>query len=758
MVVLFFLLLSLTEKQVLDVRTPLLQIAPASLKEFYIFNFEEVEMAVDSFPQVRCINYSRADAASELIVQWEYLLLNTTTCMEEVPQTSMEISWNASNASHNMNDSNDSSSWNASNESNGNISVWIARPCVESIWIPFENTSFRDQNRRPGSVRLSAFSFQPSSSHKFRAVATSQGIAAVLGPVVVEPENSTDGMTLYAAGDAEQIINSVDVLLASPDVDWDGRSPTASLLTALEALKISPFERICESCEAWLLLLTVATGILDPRPEALEKMTQILVATVDAESSQSDLQSDLQSDSLNRAADLLENLCQMALESPEAGVESTVATAMLEAVSTFNEGGRRRSPSETESEPGALLESTKYTEKMERLASKVATAAHAKLSVGESKFLSGALNTLSRPQGVNLQLISSSTFALSSSGLTSDRLFMPPNPFPSRETFPSRESSRRLQAQSCGNVAITATYWLRSNPYTWASGSKGMNQYVSTDATVGVLEFDMCGLPLSFNETILERTLRLGRIALPARRAPPRGFEWDVACARLWHVPEIRWSEMEQAWIMNGVEVQRPVYWDDVEVSCVIYEADGNGTSFTAFFFPVELSTTTTTVEWTYPTYTTFEIPPLPPVYVISCNESLLPEPPEKDKTWNCTKPGEGQECRAICRGFPDQMTSVTCLKGQSSLEWFVTNVCPVFTTTTLDMTIDTPADNAILSTVLVFVFILIFLCSAGIFALMAYGLYKFTMNESKSRISSVKISPEVEIAIASASDTVGPL
>lgn len=224
----------------------------------------------------------------------------------------------------------------------------------------------------------------------------------------------------------------------------------------------------------------------------------------------------------------------------------------------------------------------------------------------------------------------------------------------------------------------------------------------------------------------------------------------------LWHVPDIRWSETEQAWIMNGVEVHRPVYWDDVEVSCVIYEADGNGTSFTAFFFPVELSTTTTTVEWTYPTYTTFEIPPLPPVYVISCNESLLPEPPEKDKTWNCTKPGEGQECRAICRGYPDQMTSVTCLKGQSSLEWFVTNVCPVFTTTTLDMTIDTPADNAILSTILVFVFILIFLCSAGIFALMAYGLYKFTMNDSKSRVSSVKISRE-ETAMASA-DKVVPL
>jgi hypothetical protein len=52
-------------------------------------------------------------------------------------------------------------------------------------------------------------------------------------------------------------------------------------------------------------------------------------------------------------------------------------------------------------------------------------------------------------------------------------------------------------------------------------------------------------------------------------------------------------------------------------------------------------------VEWTYPTYTTFEIPPLPPVYVISCNSSLLPEPP-LGSCWHCTKPGEGQECRAV--------------------------------------------------------------------------------------------------------------
>ena len=51
----------------------------------------------------------------------------------------------------------------------------------------------------------------------------------------------------------------------------------------------------------------------------------------------------------------------------------------------------------------------------------------------------------------------------------------------------------------------------------------------------------------------------------------------------------VRWSPAEMAWITSGVEVQRPVYWDDVEVSCVIYEAEGNGTAFTALFVPVEV-------------------------------------------------------------------------------------------------------------------------------------------------------------------------
>ena len=56
--------------------------------------------------------------------------------------------------------------------SNMSDSIMIARACVKAIWQPLENSSFRDENPRPGSLRLPAFSFQPGGSHQFRAVAT----------------------------------------------------------------------------------------------------------------------------------------------------------------------------------------------------------------------------------------------------------------------------------------------------------------------------------------------------------------------------------------------------------------------------------------------------------------------------------------------------------------------------------------------------------------------------------------------------------
>ena len=127
-------------------------------------------MSVDVFPQVRCFNYS-TQAEPSLMVQWEYLIFNDTICMEEVSRIRLETPQNASeNLTNSSNDSNESNDeYIAVTET-----ILVPRPCIRPVWIPLANTSFRDENRRPGSLRVPAFSFQPNSSHQFRAAATFQ--------------------------------------------------------------------------------------------------------------------------------------------------------------------------------------------------------------------------------------------------------------------------------------------------------------------------------------------------------------------------------------------------------------------------------------------------------------------------------------------------------------------------------------------------------------------------------------------------------
>jgi hypothetical protein len=91
---------------------------------------------------------------------------------------------------------------------------------------------------------------------------------------------------------------------------------------------------------------------------------------------------------------------------------------------------------------------------------------------------------------------------------------------------------------------------------------------------------------------------------------------------------------------------------------------------------------------------------------------------------------------------FPLDDLSKTCLKTgyPSSIHWLVI-ISPV----KLQF-----GDVARFQTHPNQVFIIIFCCSFGICALMAYGLYKFTMNEkSKSRISSMQPQPVEDMAAA---------
>lgn len=73
-------------------------------------------------------------------------------------------------------------------------------------------------------------------------------------PLGIALKIAVDPQASYTARDAERILNTVDALLSSPDVAWDG-SPTPSLLTALEVFGrfYSPYGRW------WFMLLYLGT-------------------------------------------------------------------------------------------------------------------------------------------------------------------------------------------------------------------------------------------------------------------------------------------------------------------------------------------------------------------------------------------------------------------------------------------------------------------------------------------------------------------
>ncbi|CAJ1386495.1 unnamed protein product [Effrenium voratum] len=517
--------------------------------------------------------------------------------------------------------------------------------------------------------------------------------AAVLGPVVasedVALQEVADALEAsFTSRDADRILNTVDAVLLS--------SRGSALFT-----------------EPLLGALEVALGIMEPSADGLEKMGQVVASLVGGSGgARSGAPQVVNKSQLSRAADLLQSCVGLAAVQP-AGLSDAVAVSVLEALSGVNDGNRLG-----DNTTGDTSEAVNFTGRVEALADVVAQGLLSRLHLGESLSLSGVFEG----SGLSLQVSWRNPLTVPATGFDYGDLLLPASLF-------QNEFGRRLQDMTCTSLVAKATYWHRSNPYTWADPMKGVNQYVFANGTVADMELSLCGSPFFFNETEPERAMRVRTVWLPPQPPPPPGFRMEVACAR--------WSVADQAWLMTGVEVERPVYWDAVDVTCIAYVG---AAAYTALYIPVEVTTSTTTEQWTHPTYTTFEVPPLPPVYIVSCNESLLP--PDPGQGWNCTKPGEGQECRSACKGYPDMMTSMTCLKGSDSLEWFVTNICPDFFTTTLDVTVKVPSEDVVLGMVLIFLWILMFTCSAAILALFAYGVYKFVMYERPKPTSRARIAP----------------
>lgn len=510
-----------------------------------------------------------------------------------------------------------------------------------------------------------------------------EGVASVLGPVVSEPaflsaRETTNALKVAAASsNADRILNAVDAALSVPVSD----SFESSLLEAME----------------------VAASVVAPSPEALEKMSYAVSSVVQGGRTGMGLL--VNKSQLSQAAGLLDSCIDLALESPESGVGVNLGVAMLEGISSVNLGARMGQNS-------SLNESANLSTTLETLTSKLADASLALMRLGESK----SMTSSDGDSGMALELSRITTMNFRG-GLAYGRLSAP------RKV---ELLTRRLQManESCDApdaLDVKLTFWQRNNPYSWADPAKAMNRLVTPNNTVAVLQLELCGSPVTFNDTDPDAAVEVRDIDLPAKPPPVWGYWLDVACAR--------WSPRDQSWVFDGVEVKQPVYNDDVKVTC---RAFYGGAAYAAVWLPVEVTTSTTTLEWTYPAYTTFFVPSLPPVYVVSCNETLLPDPPAG--SWDCTKPGEGQECRAPCFGFPNNIFSMTCLKGADSLEWFTTNFCPVFSTTTTYEEVRIPAEEAVTGGLLIFVWVVLVTCSAGVAALVAYGGYRFAQKEQRRR------------------------
>ena len=211
--------------------------------------------------------------------------------------------------------------------------------------------------------------------------------------------------------------------------------------------------------DAVLDALQLAVSILEPSPVALEKLCQVLATAPGGEAL--------------RAAEVLDAAVKLAVSGR--ALQGFVALAMLEALDDGRTSGHS------------------FSKKALDVASQLAEASK-QLSEGEL-FLSG----VSQGRGVALQLVARPLSELVTRSLEIERLYMPPSLLV--------PASRRLQG--CTELDIKITYWTRSNPYAWAELPRGMNQYVLEDATVAVLQLEACGSPLSFNESIPDRALRL---------------------------------------------------------------------------------------------------------------------------------------------------------------------------------------------------------------------------------------------------------
>lgn len=264
----------------------------------------------------------------------------------------------------------------------------------------------------------------------------------VLGPVVTPPadvsqEDLTNALAeSQTSGDPSQVLASVQVVMSLSGQAEGSESVTTAALDALVSV----------------------TQMDSADDETLQQLgasvTQVVATgTTNAES-------------LSKAGNILQSCLDLATTS-EGGLSAAVGSSVLEGIAAIGETSSSLEAGEVKS----------VSAQMVSLISNLGAATLISLQTGATQ----EINSLDESgEGIKMAVSKPSTSEVATSGLQLNQLSIAAAAF----------SGRRLD--SCKDLAVQVTEWLKSNPYSYAQSVQGSDGTVSSNADVFSVEVDFC--------------------------------------------------------------------------------------------------------------------------------------------------------------------------------------------------------------------------------------------------------------------------
>eukprot|EP00931_Biecheleriopsis_adriatica_P081955 TRINITY_DN5531_c0_g1_i1.p1 TRINITY_DN5531_c0_g1~~TRINITY_DN5531_c0_g1_i1.p1 ORF type:complete len:1776 (+),score=284.31 TRINITY_DN5531_c0_g1_i1:104-5431(+) len=547
------------------------------------------------------------------------------------------------------------------------------------------------------------------------------GSAWAIGPVVSEPVGGLSGEAVtgllnsaYTSGDASKIMDVAASLVSVQSIGTDSglnvEEMSNSVLTALEA----------------------ATLVMEVSPDSVQQLANVLSSAVQLGGGAAT--------NLSRAANVLDS-CLETVASSDSGIDKAVGDSLMESVFFINKGigaGQNLSAMTVEERQEALMKRRTLIEEVQQLSTKVGNLVASTLALGASREIGFAA---ADGATANMRVTSGDPSEGLRTGFVAAGFKLPASLL-QRKLDVDKRASRRLQSrkknnkpvpksvvETCPSFGLLRTRWVKGNPYSWASPSLDYNMHVARDASVTVLDVQACGTSVSFPEPDPDegqKSFDFENMSLvvdiPLKPNPPAGFDFAPHCA-VWNASTRSWVE---------AQYQQPVYWDDIFITCLTNIAG----TYTAFWVPFELATTSTPKPYEMIEYTTYDFIP-PGSLIPTCNYSNMPALDE-GFVWNCSgsAPGRGEICKSPC---PDTwgkiIHKIGCFRYRTSataytLEWDFISRCPGITTPNVFFLMPDPQVNPVMDNFGVMMGLVIGSIVCLLAALLAFLFMKFNTFE----------------------------